>query len=229
MGKSWESKRFRCFACMKWFTSKQQLHAHNVGRKHAKKVASLTPSQIAAVEATRAEAEKPKLEAPRTPLEVLYRDEHLLAVNKPPGLVVHRSALCPGETDSVLDRLRWQFPSLAEHLRPCHRLDRQTSGVTLFALSAECSRRMAVMFEKKTRSRSSDVPCALRKLYFCVTRGHFETPRGEIERPLPLSRFEDRKRKGTLLFHGTTRHSECIVPSARLFPHFMQASFSNRP
>ena len=59
------------------------------------------------------------------PLNILYQDEHLVAVHKPSGLLVHRSALARGETEFLLQRLRDQ---LGKRVYPVHRLDRPTSG-----------------------------------------------------------------------------------------------------
>ena len=72
------------------------------------------------------------------PLTILYRDEHYVAIDKPPGLLVHRS---PISRDRVfaLQTLRDQ---LGRHVYPIHRLDRATSGVLLFGLSADAARRL---------------------------------------------------------------------------------------
>ncbi|EFA28650.1 tRNA pseudouridine synthase C [Haemophilus influenzae HK1212] len=67
-------------------------------------------------------------------LEILYQDEFLVAVNKPAGMLVHRSWLDPHETQFVMQTLRDQ---IGQHVFPIHRLDRPTSGVLLFALSSE--------------------------------------------------------------------------------------------
>lgn len=73
---------------------------------------------------------------PTGPIPVLYHDEHLVVVDKPGGLLVHRA---PRATDRVvlLQLLRDQ---LGKHLYPVHRLDRPTSGVIAFAFSSEVAR-----------------------------------------------------------------------------------------
>lgn len=58
-------------------------------------------------------------------LEILYQDEHCVAVNKPAGMLVHRSWLDRHETEFVMQTLRDQ---LAQYVYPIHRLDRPTSG-----------------------------------------------------------------------------------------------------
>lgn len=95
---------------------------------------------------------------PRTTvLQILYQDECLVAVNKPAGMLVHRSFLDKDETEFVLQTLRDQ---LGQHVFPLHRLDRPTSGVLLFALSAEIARLMG------------EQQHLWQKTYLAVVRGH---------------------------------------------------------
>lgn len=91
-------------------------------------------------------------------LEILYQDEYLVAVNKPSGMLVHRSWLDRHETVFVMQTLRDQ---LGQHVFPLHRLDRPTSGVLLFALSSEMASVMMPMFAGRD----------MHKTYYAVTRG----------------------------------------------------------
>ncbi len=59
-------------------------------------------------------------------LPVLYQDEHIIAIEKPPGLLVHRSPIDRHETVFAVQTLRDQ---IGQHVYPAHRLDRPTSGV----------------------------------------------------------------------------------------------------
>ncbi|WP_110666477.1 pseudouridine synthase [Salinicola halophilus] len=93
-----------------------------------------------------------------SPLEVLFQDAHLVAVVKPPAMLVHRTALSRGETRFVLQTLRDQ---LGRHVYPVHRLDRPTGGVLLFALDSETA---AALTETFTRQRTT-------KRYLAVVRG----------------------------------------------------------
>ncbi len=79
-------------------------------------------------------------------LEVIYRDEHYIAVHKPAGLLVHRTPLARGEKDSVVDRVQ-QLLNLTAH--PVHRLDRPTSGVLILALTSEAARLLAKAFASR--------------------------------------------------------------------------------
>jgi len=65
------------------------------------------------------------------PLTKLYRDDWLLAVHKPAGLLVHRSPIDRHETEFALQYAREL--NGGEHVYPVHRLDRPTSGLLLFA------------------------------------------------------------------------------------------------
>lgn len=65
------------------------------------------------------------------PLQLIHRDEQLLAVHKPAGLLVHRSPIDRHETEFALQYAREL--NGGEHVYPVHRLDRPTSGLLLFA------------------------------------------------------------------------------------------------
>lgn len=70
-------------------------------------------------------------------LKIIYQDEHYIAVDKPAGLLVHRSPIDAGETVFALQLLRDQIGQI---VYPCHRLDRPTSGALLFALDQDSHR-----------------------------------------------------------------------------------------
>lgn len=92
-------------------------------------------------------------------LDILYQDEHLVAVNKPSGWLVHRSWLDRHEKVVVMQTVRDQ---IGQHVFTVHRLDRPTSGVLLMALSSEVARQMSQQFEHHQ----------LNKVYHAVVRGH---------------------------------------------------------
>lgn len=76
-------------------------------------------------------------------LEILYQDEHLVAINKPAGLLVHRSWLDKGETEFAMQMTRDQ---IGQHVYTVHRLDRPTSGILLFALDPGTARLLSEAF-----------------------------------------------------------------------------------
>jgi tRNA pseudouridine65 synthase len=95
------------------------------------------------------------------PLEILYQDEHLVAINKPSGLLVHKSPIDKHETQFALQMLRDQ---IGQYVYPVHRLDKPTSGVLIFALDAQMAKTMSLLF------RASKV----HKEYIAVVRGYTE-------------------------------------------------------
>jgi tRNA pseudouridine65 synthase len=112
-----------------------------------------------------------KLAAMNEPLILLHEDDELVAVNKPAGLLVHRSKIASDVDDFLLDRLVAQ---IGQPLYLAHRLDRATSGVLLLAKSREVVGELGKLF----MSRNVD------KSYLAVVRGWPEES-GEIDYPLP--------------------------------------------
>lgn len=103
-------------------------------------------------------------------LEIIYQDEYMVAVNKPAGMLVHRSWLDSKETVFVMQTLRDQ---IGQFVYPIHRLDRPTSGVLLFALSSDVERQLAAQFESHQ----------IEKIYHAVVCGYVEAPQ-TIDYPL---------------------------------------------
>ena len=107
-----------------------------------------------------------------TTLPILYQDEHIVIINKPAGMLVHRSWLDKHETVFVMQTLRDQIGQL---VYPVHRLDRPTSGVLLFALTSQMARRLSEQFERHE----------VTKKYLAVVRGAMTTG-GRIDYPLKV-------------------------------------------
>ncbi|EEX37645.1 pseudouridine synthase Rlu family protein [Vibrio metschnikovii] len=103
-------------------------------------------------------------------LEIIYQDPYLVAVNKPAGMLVHRSWLDKHETQFVMQTLRDQ---IGQHVFPLHRLDRPTSGVLVFALSSEVASILMPMFASQQ----------MEKTYHAVVRGWIEQA-GVLDYPL---------------------------------------------
>ncbi|MCM2679118.1 tRNA pseudouridine(65) synthase TruC [Echinimonas agarilytica] len=85
------------------------------------------------------------------PLTILYRDESIVVIDKPAGLLVHRTALARREKWFAMQMLRDQ---IGLHVFPVHRLDRPTSGAMIFALNAEVARLLSVQFEQHSIEKS---------------------------------------------------------------------------
>lgn len=92
-------------------------------------------------------------------LTILHQDQDIIAVNKPPGLLVHPSKMAFDAKDFALHKLRdqinaWVFTT--------HRLDRKTTGVLLFALNKEAQVQINKAFQNKL----------VEKKYMAIVRGY---------------------------------------------------------
>ncbi|AEY01156.1 pseudouridylate synthase [Oceanimonas sp. GK1] len=94
-------------------------------------------------------------------IELVYEDDWLVAVNKEPGLLVHRSWLDRHETRFAMQLTR---NAVGCHVFPVHRLDRPTSGLLLFAKSAEVARTLTEDFAERR----------VNKTYLALVRGYLE-------------------------------------------------------
>ncbi|KAF0112745.1 MAG: 23S rRNA pseudouridine synthase [Rhodospirillaceae bacterium] len=102
---------------------------------------------------------------------VLYRDEHLLVLDKPAGLPVQGGSGTVRHLDAMLDALRFEAP---ERPRLVHRLDKDTSGVLLLARTAAAAATLAGAFRSRT----------VRKTYWAVVTGVPEPATGRLSIPL---------------------------------------------
>jgi tRNA pseudouridine65 synthase len=107
--------------------------------------------------------------APET-LPILYRDERLVVVDKPSGLLVHRSPIDRHETRFALQLLRDQ---LGQRVYTIHRLDKGTSGVLAFGLDPETAREYSALFAQRD----------VMKTYVALVRG-WPAAEGTVDRPL---------------------------------------------
>ncbi|WP_113906205.1 tRNA pseudouridine(65) synthase TruC [Aliidiomarina celeris] len=103
-------------------------------------------------------------------LPIVYQDDHLVVIDKPAGLLVHRTALARGERWFAMQLLRDQ---IGQHVFPIHRLDRPTSGLLVFALNADVARLMGEQMAARQ----------VKKTYHAVVRGYLPEE-GRIDYPL---------------------------------------------
>lgn len=103
-------------------------------------------------------------------LDILYQDDDIVAVNKPHGLLVHRSSIAADTSEFALQILRNQ---IQQTVYPAHRLDRKTGGILLFTLNKEMDAATQKLFSDK----------AITKNYLAVVRG-FTDDNGTIDYPL---------------------------------------------
>ncbi|MCP5035995.1 MAG: RluA family pseudouridine synthase [Rhodobacteraceae bacterium] len=106
---------------------------------------------------------------PDEPLNILYQDHELLLVDKPSGLLS-----VPGKgahlADCLLSRVQAVFPDALL----VHRLDRDTSGVMVFAMTAHAQRHLGLQFEKRM----------IKKTYVARVYGKVEEREGRVDLPL---------------------------------------------
>lgn len=120
------------------------------------------------------------------PLDILYSDEHLAVVNKPAGLVVYPAAGHPSGT--LMNALRYRLGELSAPggpLRPgvVHRLDKDTSGIMVVALSEEAYHRLVEQFSQRK----------IRRSYVALVSGRMKGESGSITLRIGRS-MTDRKK-----------------------------------
>lgn len=121
-------------------------------------------------------------------LEIVYRDEDLIAINKPHGLLVHRSSIAAETNEFALQKLRDQ---IGQTVYPAHRLDRKTGGVLLFSLNPSMDSQIQSLFSGGH----------IEKTYWAVVRGFVESE-GTVDYPL-------KKENGVL--QDAISHYRCLV------------------
>lgn len=94
-------------------------------------------------------------------LEIIYQDKDLVVVNKPAGLLVHKSAMDRHETQFALQMTREQ---IGQRVFPVHRLDKPTSGLLVFALNRNAAREISLQFQENQ----------VKKVYLAVVRGYLQ-------------------------------------------------------
>ena len=106
---------------------------------------------------------------PTDPLDVLHDDHEILVVNKQPGLLS-----VPGKGEHLADCLLTRVQDAYPQALLVHRLDRDTSGVMIFALTPHAQRHLGLQFEKRQT----------KKTYVARIWGKLEPKTGEVDLPL---------------------------------------------
>ena len=106
---------------------------------------------------------------PDTPLDILHEDHEILAVNKPAGLLS-----VPGKAPELADCLIARLAAAYPQVLLVHRLDRDTSGVMIFALTPHAQRHLGQQFEKRQT----------KKTYVARVAGRMEPKTGTVDLPL---------------------------------------------
>jgi tRNA pseudouridine65 synthase len=152
-------------------------------------------------------------------IERLYEDEKLLALNKPPGLLVHPTRLDAQDDDSLLQRAE---RALGQRLFPAHRLDKGTSGVLLLAKDGATASRLGEAFREGQ----------VEKRYLGLARGWPARDAGRID--YPLARDPELPSQGQPLLEAQTdwrclRRFEWPVCTRPPFPATRGALLEFRP
>lgn len=108
---------------------------------------------------------------PQDPLEILHHDAQILAVNKPAGLLS-----VPGRGEHLADCLLTRIQAVFPEALLVHRLDRDTSGVMVFALTPHAQRHLSMQFEKRSA----------KKAYVARLAGRLEPRAGTVDLPLTV-------------------------------------------
>ena len=128
-------------------------------------------------------------------LEIIYQDKYLVAINKPHGLLVHRSKYADDAKVFALQELRNQ---LDQFVYPCHRIDRKTSGVLLFSLDEKTNSLMQQQFANNQ----------VTKRYMAIVRGYTDDE-GIIDYALVN---EKGKSQEAVTHYKTIKRTEIDVP-----------------
>jgi 23S rRNA pseudouridine1911/1915/1917 synthase len=156
-----------------------------------------------------------KAEAEAIPLDILYEDEDLAAINKPAGLTVHAGAgVTQGTLVNALLHHFGQLSGVGGDLRPgiVHRLDRMTSGVLLVAKHDRAHRGLAAQFQSRK----------VRKTYWALVHGDAAKPSRQgrsvtvggvrwTRLEMPISRDPRRRVRMAAMTRGRTAQTDFRV------------------
>jgi 23S rRNA pseudouridine1911/1915/1917 synthase len=145
-------------------------------------------------------------------LDILYEDEHIIAVNKPPGMVVHPArGHWSGTLASALSFHFRQLSSVGGPTRPgiVHRLDRDTSGVMVVAKTDSMHFALAAQFEARTTEKE----------YFAITAGVPDRDRDVISQPIGVHPHQ-REKMAIRAGHSTSRDASSFYEVIERFAGF---------
>ncbi len=156
-----------------------------------------------------------KAEPESIPLNILYEDDDVIAVNKSAGMTVHAGA--GNSQGTLVNALLGRGQSLSQSgdpLRPgiVHRLDKETSGVLLIAKNDFAHAQLAEAFQKRT----------IRKTYIALVQGLLDEDRGRIE--LPIARHPVNRSRMTAERAGLLPNSRPARTDWRLLARIDSAS-----
>ncbi len=143
------------------------------------------------------------------PLDVIYEDEHLAVVNKPPGMVVHPAK---GHwSGTMAGAIQYRFGGVSTVGGPTrpgivHRLDRDTSGVIVVARNDAAHMKLAAQFERRE----------VEKEYFAIVAGAPRLDRDLIDRPIGAHPYQ-REKMAIREDHSTARAAQTFYEVTERF------------
>jgi 23S rRNA pseudouridine1911/1915/1917 synthase len=181
-----------------------------INGRAAKSSTRLKHGQIITVDEIKHQSEAPIPE--KIELDILFEDEHLVAINKPPGMVVHPAK---GHWSGTLtSALAYHFQKLSTRggvNRPgiIHRLDRDTSGVILVAKTDHAHLTLSSQFENRT----------VEKEYFAIVTPAPDRDRDLIEKSIGEHPYQ-REKKAIREGHSSSRSASTFYEVKQRFPGF---------
>ena len=152
-------------------------------------------------------------EPENVPLDVVYEDDCLVALNKPTGMVVHPAK---GHWSGTLTAaLAYHFDQLSQLGGPSrpgivHRLDRDTSGIMVVAKTDSAHQGLARQFEARQ----------VQKEYFAIGQGTLDRDRDEIDQPIGIHPYQ-REKMAIRAGHSTSRSARTFVEVRQRFRGFV--------
>jgi len=147
-------------------------------------------------------------------LTIIARDQSLVVINKPAGLLVHKSAIDFHEQQNAQEILQQQINS---EVFPAHRLDKPTSGALLFALNRETASKLAQKFQNHE----------VYKDYIAIVRGHTDD-KGSIDNPV-RDKDAPKKPKKTATTHYETLARITLPFAVDQYPEARYSLLKMRP
>ena len=117
------------------------------------------------------------------PIDIVYEDQDLLILNKPQGLLVHDD----GVSDTSLSKRVNGYREVIKYpyrILPAHRIDKETTGLVVFAKHPLSLSYLSHLFESQT----------LEKIYYCEVKGHLKDEKGLIDLPIANDRHSNKMR-----------------------------------
>jgi 23S rRNA pseudouridine1911/1915/1917 synthase len=146
------------------------------------------------------------------PLEILYEDEHLAAINKPPHMVVHPArGNWKGTLTAALAHHFQQLSDAGGPARPgvVHRLDRETSGVIVIAKTNRAHFELSSQFESRVTEKE----------YRAIVCGHPDRDRDLLDLPIGIHPYQ-REKMAIRADHSTSREAQTFYEVLERFSGF---------